>query len=42
MKSENICLHISFHNPETVKMMLPELAVRGVSGMRFAAILTEC
>jgi len=42
MRLEIICLHILFHNPEMVKMMLPELAAREVSGMRFAAILTEC
>jgi len=42
MRSEDIRLRISFHNPETVKAMLPELAMRGVSSMRFAAILTTC
>jgi len=42
MRSEVIRLHILFHNPETVKTMLPKLAVRGVSGMGFAAILTKC
>jgi len=41
-RSEDIHLHISFHNPEMVKAMLPELAMRGVSSMRFAAILTNC
>jgi len=40
-RSEIICLHISFHNPEMVKIMLPKLAARGVSGMGFAAILTK-
>ena len=39
MRSEIIHLRILFHNPEMVKTMLPELAARGVSGMRFAAIL---
>ena len=42
MRSEIIRLHISFQNPKMIKMMLPELAARRVSGMRFAAILTEC
>jgi len=42
MRSEVICLCISFHNPEMVKAMLPKLAVRGVSGIGFAAILTKC
>jgi len=42
MRLEDIHLCISFHNPEMVKTMLPELATRGVSGMRFAAILTKC
>jgi len=42
MRLEDIRLCILFHDPETVKMMLPELAARGVSSIRFAAILTEC
>jgi len=41
-RSEDIRLHIMFYNPETVKAMLPELATRRVSGMGFAAILTNC
>jgi len=41
-RSEIIRLRISFHNPEMVKSMLPELTARGVSSMRFAAILAEC
>jgi len=38
---EIIRLHISFHNPETVKTVLPKLAARGVSAMGFATVLTK-
>ena len=40
MRLEDICLCILFHNPEMVKVMLPELATRGVRGMRFATMGT--
>jgi len=41
MGSESFQPHISFHNPGTVEMMLPELAAERVGSMGFATVLAD-